>query len=105
MSADAAGPAGPGHHIEITYCRQCRWALRAAWVAQELLATFEDELAAVTLRSGAGGVFDVVLDGVVIHSRKAAGGFAEMRELKQLVRDRVAPERALGHSDRPVAPR
>ena len=97
--------APPGHTVEITYCRQCRWGLRAAWVAQELLTTFEDELAAVTLRPGTGGVFDVALDGVVIHSRKAAGGFAEMRELRQLVRDKVAPARALGRSDRPVAPR
>ena len=97
--------APPGHTVEITYCRQCRWGLRAAWVAQELLTTFEDELAAVTLRPGTGGVFDVALDGVVIHSRKTAGGFAEMRELKQLVRDKVAPARDLGHSDRPVAPR
>lgn len=93
---------GAGHHIEITYCRQCRWMLRAAWVAQELMTTFEDDLAAVTLRAGSGGVFDVALDGEVIHSRKSAGGFAEMRELKQLVRDRVSPARELGHSDRPV---
>ena len=28
--------------IEIEYCTQCRWMLRAAWVAQELLTTFED---------------------------------------------------------------
>lgn len=90
------------HAIEIVYCRQCRWLLRATWVAQELLTTFEGDIAAVTLRPGSGGVFDVRLDGEVIHSRKAAGGFAEMRVLKQLVRDRIAPERALGHADRPA---
>jgi selenoprotein W-related protein len=93
----------PRHLIEITYCRQCRWLARAAWVAQELLTTFEGELAGVTLRPGSGGIFDVALDGEVIHSRKAAGGFAEMRELKQMIRDRVAPERPLGHSDKPVS--
>lgn len=92
------------HTVEITYCRQCRWLLRASWVAQELLTTFEGELAAVTLRPGTGGVFDVALDGELLHSRKAAGGFAEMRELKQLVRDRIDPDRDLGHSDRPVGP-
>ncbi len=91
------------HLVEITYCRQCRWLARAAWVAQELLTTFEGELAGVTLRPGSGGVFDVVLDGEVIHSRKAEGGFAEMRELKQMIRDRIAPERPLGHSDKPVS--
>ncbi len=102
MTGDAAPvpPDGAGHHLEITYCRQCRWLLRAAWTAQELLTTFERELAAVTLRPGTGGVFEVRLDGALVHSRKAAGGFAEMRVLKQLVRDRVAPDRDLGHSDR-----
>ncbi len=28
------------------------------------------------------------------------GGFPELPELKRLVRDRVAPDRSLGHSDR-----
>lgn len=101
-SSSASSAHGVRHRLEITYCRQCRWLLRATWLAQELLTTFEDEIAQVTLTAGTGGVFDVALDGEVIHSRKAAGGFAEMRELKQLVRDHVAPERGLGHSDRPV---
>ncbi|MGL5495811.1 MAG: Rdx family protein, partial [Aeromonas sobria] len=26
--------------IEIRYCTLCRWMLRAAWLAQELLSTF-----------------------------------------------------------------
>ena len=32
--------------IEIEYCTGCRWGLRAGWVAQELLVTFEAELGA-----------------------------------------------------------
>lgn len=90
------------HRVAITYCRQCRWTARAAWVAQELLTTFENDIAEVALRPGTGGIFDVALDGAVIHSRKLAGGFAELRELKQLIRDRISPDRGLGHSDRPV---
>ena len=35
--------------VEIEYCTQCRWLLRAGWTAQELLVTFEDELGGVTL--------------------------------------------------------
>lgn len=85
--------------IEIEYCRQCRWLLRAAWMAQELLATFEGELGGVTLRSGAGGVFEVRLGEDIIWSRKDAGRFPEITELKRLVRDRIAPERNLGHVD------
>jgi len=33
-------------------------------------------------------------------SRKERGRFPEIAELKQLVRDRIAPGRDLGHSDR-----
>jgi selenoprotein W-related protein len=86
--------------IEIHYCTQCRWLLRSAWMAQELLTTFEDELHSVALRPGSGGVFEVTVDGATIWSRKEAGRFPDIKELKQLVRDRVAPDRDLGHSER-----
>jgi selenoprotein W-related protein len=88
--------------LEIEYCTQCRWLLRAGWTAQELLTTFEHELGEVTLVPGSGGVFTVRLDGEEIWDRREQGGFPELRELKQLVRDRIAPERELGHSDRPA---
>jgi selenoprotein W-related protein len=87
--------------IQITYCTQCRWLLRAAWMAQELLTTFEQELGSVALAPGAGGVFDITVDGDLLFSRKEAGRFPDIKELKQLVRDRVAPDRNLGHSDKP----
>lgn len=87
--------------IEIEYCRQCRWLLRAGWMAQELLVTFEDELGGVTLIPGTGGVFEIRLaGGEIVWSRKAEGRFPEMKELKQRLRDRIAPDRDLGHSDR-----
>lgn len=85
--------------VAITYCTQCRWLLRAGWSAQELLVTFEDELGGVTLIPGTGGVFDVTVDGQTVWSRKAEGRFPEMKELKQRIRDVIAPERDLGHSD------
>ena len=87
--------------VEIEYCRRCRWLARAAWTAQELLSSFEAELESVALvPNDAGGVFDVRVDGRTLFSRKAAGRFAEMAELKRAVRDVVAPGRALGHVDR-----
>ena len=90
--------------VEIEYCTACRWLLRAGWTAQELLTTFEAELAEVALVPGTtSGVFIVRLDGETVFDREAAGGFPELRALKQLIRDRVAPSRDLGHSDRPVA--
>jgi selenoprotein W-related protein len=86
--------------IQITYCTQCRWLLRATWTAQELLTTFQEEVGEVALIPGSGGIFEVQVGEHVIWSRKDEGRFPEMKELKQLVRDRIAPERDLGHSDR-----
>ena len=74
--------------------------MRAGWTAQELLTTFVDELAEVALVPGKGGVFEVRLDGETIWSRAAERRFPEMAELKQRLRDRIAPERELGHSDK-----
>jgi selenoprotein W-related protein len=89
-----------GARVEIEYCTQCRWLLRAAWLAQELLTSFERELREVALVPGTGGVLEVRLDGETIFSRTREGRFPEAKELKQAIRDRVAPERSLGHSDR-----
>ena len=86
--------------VEIQYCTQCQWLLRATWMAQELLTTFEHELGEVALVPGTGGIFEVRVDGEVIFSRKQEGRFPESKELKQLVRDRIAPDKPLGHSDR-----
>jgi len=87
--------------VEITYCRLCGWGLRAAWMAQELLSTFAEELGSVTLTPDVtGGVFEIRLDGALLWSRKEKGRFPDIKELKQLVRDRVAPVRSLGHVDR-----
>jgi len=90
--------------VVIEYCTGCRWLLRASWTAQELLTTFEQELSGVTLRPSAeGGRFRVSLNGTLLHDRKDEGGFIELKELKQRVRDHVSPDRNLGHSE-PNAP-
>jgi selenoprotein W-related protein len=95
MSAPAAS-----HRIEIEYCVQCRWLLRASWIAQELLSTFDGDVAALTLKPATGGAFNVSLDGQLLWSRKEHGRFPEITELKQMVRDRIDPQRDLGHIDR-----
>lgn len=89
----------PAPRLEIEYCTQCRFVLRAAWLAQELLMTFGQRLGEIALVPGAGGVFEVRLDGVTIFSRREAQRFPESKELKQAVRDRIAPGLDLGHSD------
>lgn len=85
--------------VDIHYCTGCRWLLRSAWMAQELLTTFENEISQLSLHPGSGGIFEVWVNDHCIWSRKEKGGFPEITQLKQLVRDRVAPGRSLGHSD------
>lgn len=89
--------------ISIEYCTQCRWLLRAAWTMQELLTTFEDELGGVTLIPGTGGIFRVMLGEQLLWDRKQQGGFPELKTLKQIVRDSIAPDRPLGHSGNPAS--
>jgi selenoprotein W-related protein len=82
--------------IEIEYCTRCRWLPRAVWLAQELLGTFEADVAEVALVPGTGGVFRVAVDGETVWDRREQG-FPEPSAVKRLVRDRVAPGRDLAH--------
>lgn len=75
----------PRPTLKITCCTQCNWMLRAAWLAQEGLQTFGQDLGAVTLIPGTGGIFEIALDGELIWERTRDGGF---------------PGRGLGHADR-----
>lgn len=90
------------HNVRIEYCTQCNWLMRAGWVAQELLNTFPTELAGggVTLVPGTGGVFRIHADDEQVWSRADDDGFPDIVDLKRRVRDRIAPDRRLGHADR-----
>jgi len=87
--------------LTITYCTQCNWLLRAAWMAQEVLQTFGPDIGGVTLIPGTGGIYEITLDGTLIWERKRDGGFPDVKALKQRVRDHIDPDRDLGHIDRP----
>lgn len=88
--------------IDIEHRTGCRWLPRAGWTAQELPTSFEGEPGEVALAPGSGGVFEVRLDGETPWSRKAMSRFPALKELKQLARGRIAPDKPLGHSDRPA---
>jgi selT/selW/selH-like putative selenoprotein len=101
--------------VAITYCTQCRWLLRAAYYAQELLTTFGASIGEVALIPATGGLFqvqlsykdpaathnDVAAQEVLIWDRKAEGGFPETKILKQKIRNYIEPQKDLGHSDKP----
>ncbi len=87
--------------IEIEYCPKCGWLLRAAYMAQEILTTFTEDIYGVMLvPSAVSGRYQIRVDNVALFDRKREGRFPEIKELKQLIRDRVNPEKSLGHSDR-----
>jgi len=65
--------------LTMVFCTQCRWLLRAAWMAQELLMTFETEMEEVALRPATGGIFEVLLDGETIWSRQTRDAFRRSR--------------------------
>eukprot|EP00592_Proboscia_alata_P007366 CAMPEP_0194356584 /NCGR_PEP_ID=MMETSP0174-20130528/4204_1 /TAXON_ID=216777 /ORGANISM="Proboscia alata, Strain PI-D3" /LENGTH=220 /DNA_ID=CAMNT_0039126235 /DNA_START=170 /DNA_END=832 /DNA_ORIENTATION=+ len=92
------------YRVNIEYCTGCKWMLRSAWVAQELLTTFKDDLTSVTLTPSRppspSGTFLVTLnDSEIIWDRKIEGSFPEAKVLKQRIRDHVNPLKNLGHSD------
>ena len=68
-------------------------------MGQELLTTFSDELGEIALVPGTGGVFNIRVNDELIWSRADRGAFPDIKELKQLVRDRIAPSKDLGHSE------
>ncbi|KAH6627805.1 Rdx family-domain-containing protein [Chaetomium tenue] len=116
--------------VTIQFCTQCKWMLRAAYYAQELLSTFSVSLGEVALQPATGGVFVVEIataaaeqpatatttststatatptstptrqTKAVLWDRKIDGGFPEVKELKRRVRDVIQPGRDLGHVDR-----
>ena len=86
--------------IEIEYCTKCRWLLRASWISQELLSTFSDEIGGITLiPSNISGIFEIRYGREIIWERGKKKGMPEIKELKQRVRDLVAPNKDLGHID------
>ena len=98
----AVNPINPDAtvRVEIEYCAQCGFLPRATWLAQELLTTFAYEIRELALVPGKGGILEVRVDGEAVYNRKDTAEFVDPKLLKQALRDRIAPGRSLGHSDR-----
>jgi len=86
--------------IRFVYCTGCKWMLRTAWMMQELLSTFELEIGNIVIEPGTGAVFQIYVNNKRIWDRKENKGFPDVKVLKQMVRDEIAPLKDLGHVDR-----
>lgn len=85
--------------VKIVYCVQCGWLIRSSWIAQELLSTFSSEIDELILVPSEGGIFEVHVNGKTVWSREKQGGFPQIKVLKRIIRDEIAPEKQLGHTD------
>ncbi|VGO19878.1 SelT/SelW/SelH family protein [Pontiella sulfatireligans] len=90
----------PENRITIEYCSKCKFMMRSAWIAQELLQTFEGDLDEAALRpSLAPGIWQIFANGQLVWDRKTERGLPELKDLKRRVRDIIAPEKNLGHAE------
>jgi selT/selW/selH-like putative selenoprotein len=78
--------------IAIKFCTQCKWNLRAAYFAQELLSTFSTTIGEVALIPVAGGIFTVTLTHVPQSTgeEESSGGGGEVEAQTVLLWDRKA---------------
>ena len=74
--------------------------MRSSWIAQEILTTFDEELSEVALIPGTGGIFEIKINDKLLWSLKDEGRFPDIKELKKLLRDEIAPGKSLGHAER-----
>lgn len=70
-------------------------------MAQEILTTFAEDVKAVSLQPAeVSGTYAIYINEEIIFDRRQMGRFPEIKELKQMIRDRVNPGKSLGHSDK-----
>ena len=54
--------------------------MRSTWMAQEILATFDEELSEVALIPGTGGIFEIKVNDKLLWSLKDEGRFPDIKE-------------------------
>ena len=94
-----------GNVVTIRFCQGCNWMLRATWMTQELLSSFnQGEITEIRLQpqyTAPGGDFTIRVNDEVVWDRRVEDpSFPQPKELKRRVRDALAPEKSLGHNDR-----
>jgi len=76
--------------------------MRAAWMAQEIINTYNSDIQSVNLVPGEDGTFDISCDEQAIFLRHEEGKFIEIKDIKKRIRDFIDPERSLGHIDKKI---
>lgn len=68
--------------IKITYCYDCGYTDQMLDLTKRLLADFEDDIEDLTLVPASDGIFDVEVDGKMVHSKSKTGLFPEYAKIK-----------------------
>ncbi len=80
-------PAAP-IKVSIVYCASCGYEPQTLELTSALMYAFAHDLAAIELIPWHDGAFDVVVDGVLVHSMYEHGGFPATETIIEAVRAR-----------------
>ena len=75
--------------VSITYCAACGYEPQTLELASALMGELRDNLSSIELIPWHDGMFDVVVDGELIHSMSRDGGFPESATIINAVRSRL----------------
>lgn len=76
--------------VSITYCSVCGYEPQTLALTKTLLYEFVCDLAAIELIPWQDGVFDVLVDGELVHSMQRGGGLPDPEAIVRLIRERLA---------------
>ncbi len=82
-------PAEQPIKVSITYCAECGYEPQTLGLASALMMEFRDDLASLEIIPWHDGMFDVVVDGELVHSMMRDGGFPENEPIIRAVRNRL----------------
>ena len=85
----ARPPAEQPIKVSITYCAACGYEPQTIELASALMMEFRDDLASLEIIPWHDGMFDVVVDGELVHSMLRDGGFPEHEVILGAVRNRL----------------
>jgi selT/selW/selH-like putative selenoprotein len=75
--------------VSITYCAECGYEPQTVSLASALMMEFRGDLASIEIIPWHDGMFDVVVDGELVHSMIRDGGFPENEDMINAVRQRL----------------
>jgi selT/selW/selH-like putative selenoprotein len=82
-------PAEEPIKVSITYCAECGYEPQTLALTSALMMEFRADLASIELIPWHDGMFDVVVDGELVHSMMRDGGFPDSGTIFNAVRNRL----------------